>query len=71
MKYEVMPCVEEDEELVEEKLDAIDSSIVPSDEGAEDEELIIKVADNEGNVIAGCLFGNLQMEVCRTRYNLG
>ena len=63
MKYEVMPCVEEDEELVEEKLDAIDSSIVPSDEGAKDEELIFKVADNEGNVIAGCL-----LEISRWKF---
>lgn len=67
MKYEVMPCVEEDEELVEEKLDAIDLSIVQSDEGAEDEELVFKVADNEGNVIAGCLWkspdGSLQNSI--------
>ena len=55
MKYEVIPCVEEDEELIEEKLDAIDYSIVPSDEGAEDEDLIYKITDHEGNVIAGCL----------------
>lgn len=55
MKYNVIPCVEEDEELIEEKLDAIVYSIVPSEKGAEDEELIFKITDHEGNVIAGCL----------------
>ena len=55
MKYEIMPCTKEDEELIEEKLDAIDYSIAPAEDGAEDEELVFKITDDNGNIIAGCI----------------
>ena len=42
MKYEIVPCEEDDEELIEEKLDAIDRSILPSKEDGE-EELVFKI----------------------------
>ena len=55
MKYDIKPCTEEDEDFIEEKLDAINYSIVPPEEGAEDEELVFKIADDEGKTIAGCI----------------
>ena len=55
MKYEIVPCEEADEELIEEKLDEIDRSIVPPKEGAEEKELIFKITDKMGNIIAGCI----------------
>ena len=48
MKYDIKPCTEEDEDFIEEKLDAINHSIVPQEEGAEDEELVFKIADDKG-----------------------
>lgn len=54
MKYETTPCEEDDEELIEEKLNEINRSIVPTKED-EEEELIFKITDGEGNIIAGCV----------------
>ena len=55
MKYDIRPCTEEDADFIEEKIDAINHSIVPPEEGAEDEDLVFKIADDEGNTIAGCI----------------
>ncbi|MBO4839334.1 MAG: GNAT family N-acetyltransferase [Lachnospiraceae bacterium] len=55
MKYETVPCVEEDEDLIEEKLDAINDSIVHPEEDTEDKYLVFKITDADGNIIAGCL----------------
>ena len=55
MKYDIKPCTEEDADFIEEKLDAINHSIVPQEEGAEDEELVFKIADDKGSTIAGCI----------------
>ena len=57
MKYEIRPCVEEDKEFIDKKLNAIDHSIMPPEGGAEDEILVFKIVDDEGNVIAGCIVG--------------
>ena len=45
MKYEIIPCVEEDEDYIEEKLDAFCYSIVPPEEGAKDEDIVFKITD--------------------------
>ena len=55
MKYDIKPCTEEDADFIEEKLDAINHSIVPPEEGGEDEYLVFKITDDEGNTIAGCI----------------
>ena len=55
MKYDTKPCTEEDADFIEEKLDAINHSIVPPENGAEDEDIVFKIADDEGNTIAGCI----------------
>ncbi len=55
MKYETMPCAEGDEEFIEAKLDEISDSIVPPEEGSEDEELVFKITDREGKTVAGCI----------------
>ena len=51
MNYETRPCVEDDEEFIEEKLDTIENSIVPPEEGAEDENLVFRITDNGENLI--------------------
>ncbi len=55
MKYNIETCTEEDADYIEEKLDAINHSIVPPEEGAEDDDIVFKIADDEGNTIAGCI----------------
>lgn len=55
MKYDIKLCTEEDEDFIEEKLDAINHSIVPPEEDGEDEDIVFKIADDEGNTIAGCI----------------
>lgn len=55
MKYDIKPCTEEDEDFIEEKLDAINHSIVPPEEDGENEDIVFKIADDEGNTIAGCI----------------
>ena len=55
MEYDIKPCTEEDEDFIEEKLDAINHSIVPPEEDGENEDIVFKIADDEGNTIAGCI----------------
>ena len=55
MTFDIIPCTEEDADFIEEKLDAINHSIVPPEEGTEDEDLVFKITDDEGNTIAGCI----------------
>lgn len=55
MKYESRPCTAEDEELIDEKLTAMDHAMVPPEEGAQEECVIYKITDEEGSIIAGCI----------------
>ncbi len=52
MQYEIRPLTPEEAEAIEEKIDALDRSVVPPGEGAA-EEIVLVVTDGEGNVIAG------------------
>ena len=54
MKYETIPCTEEDQEFIEEKLVEIDDSIAPP-VVEEEEDFIFKVIDEEGNTVGGCV----------------
>ena len=46
MKYEYVPCNDDDEEFVEEKLTEINHSVFPPVEGAEEEEIVFKIEDH-------------------------
>ena len=53
MEYEMKPFTNEDAEYMEERIDEFDDTVLPPEPGApEDEELILKVEDEEGNTIA-------------------
>ena len=41
----------------EERIDEISDSIAPPLDGAEDEYVLLKITDNEGKVIGGCIAG--------------
>ncbi len=55
IKYELKPLEEGDEEFIESRIREYDESIVPPVPGAEEEEIVLKITDGGGNVIAGCL----------------
>lgn len=53
MEYEIKLLTNEDAEYMEERIDEFDDAVLPPEPGApEDEELILKVADEDGNTIA-------------------
>lgn len=54
LKYEVKPLEDGDADLIERKADECRDAIVPPEDGAE-EELILKICDDGGNIIAGCI----------------
>ena len=54
LKYEVKPLEEGDADLIERKADECRDAIVPPEDDAE-EELIFKICDDGGNIIAGCI----------------
>ncbi|MBR4725963.1 MAG: GNAT family N-acetyltransferase [Lachnospiraceae bacterium] len=54
MEHKIIPCVEGDDELIAEKLNAITDSKIDYKDGIEEELVVFKVTDNDGNIIAGC-----------------
>ena len=54
MEYRIIPCAEGDDELIAEKLNTITDSKIDFEDTIEDELVVFKVADSDGNIIAGC-----------------
>ena len=55
LNYQIKPCEEDDAEFFEEKINEISDSIVSPEEGAEDEYVLLKITDDDGDVIGGCI----------------
>ncbi len=55
MDYEIKPLTEEEESLVEEKISEYADSMAPSFPRTEEEKLVFKIADGEGDVLGGCV----------------
>ena len=56
MEYESKPLEEGDGAFITEQVDAWEDRMAPPEEGApEDEELVLKIEDADGTIIAGCL----------------
>ncbi|MBO6061719.1 MAG: GNAT family N-acetyltransferase [Clostridia bacterium] len=55
MKYEILPLTEEEEDLVTEKMLAYADSMAGSEAKTEEERLVFKIENREGDVIAGCI----------------
>ena len=53
MLYEITPLTPEEAETIEQKIDERDRSVVPPVRDT-NEELVYKITDGEGNIIAGC-----------------
>ena len=54
MEFKIIPCVEGDDELIADKLNAITDSKIDFEDTIEDELVVFKVTDSDGNIIAGC-----------------
>ena len=54
MEYKILPCVEGDDEFVAEKINEVTDSKINFEDTIEDELIVFKVADSDGNIIAGC-----------------
>ncbi len=54
MEYKTIPCVEGDDAFVADKLNAITDSKMDFEDTIEDELVVFKVTDSDGNIIAGC-----------------
>ena len=54
MGHRIIPCVEGDDELIADKLNAITDSKIDFGDRIEDEFVVFKVTDSAGNMIAGC-----------------
>ena len=55
-KYEVLPLEKGAGTIFEEKIDDYNDTVVPpAADAPEDEELVFKITDKDGNIIAGCL----------------
>ena len=54
MGYRIIPCVEGDDEFTADKINAITDSKIDYEDTIEDEMVVFKVIDSDGNIIAGC-----------------
>ena len=54
MEYKIIPCVEGDDEFVTEKINNVTDSKIDFEDTIEDELVVFKVTDSDGNIIAGC-----------------
>ena len=51
----MMPCSEEDAELIEEQASRAFDTIAPPEEAAKEEEFVYKVTDEKGSLLGGCI----------------
>ena len=56
LKYNLMPLEEGDEDYVENRMQEYAESIVPPEPDAVDNRAVLKISDDDGNVIAGLIF---------------
>lgn len=56
LKYNLMPLEEGDEDYVENRMQEYAESIVPPEPDAVDDRVVLKISDDDGNVIAGLIF---------------
>ena len=55
MKYEIKPLTEEEQELIEKKINEYADSMAPPEPRTGEEQLVFKALDGEGNIIGGCV----------------
>ena len=54
MEHRIIPCAEGDDKFIADKLNAITKAKIDFEDTIEDELVVFKVTDSDGNIIAGC-----------------
>ena len=54
MEYKIIPYAEGDDEFIAEKLGAVTEAMIKCEDAAEDELVVFKVTNGNGEIIAGC-----------------
>lgn len=54
MEFKIIPCAEGDDEFVAEKINEVTDSKIDFEDMIEDELVVFKITDGDGNIIAGC-----------------
>ena len=55
MKYEIRPLTEEEEALIEQKINAYADSMAPPEPRTGEEQLVFRAEGDDGNMIGGCV----------------
>jgi len=55
MKYEIKPLTEEEETFIKEKINVYGDSMAPKEPHTEEEQLVFKIENEDGKMIAGCV----------------
>ncbi|MBR5071294.1 MAG: GNAT family N-acetyltransferase [Oscillospiraceae bacterium] len=55
MKYEILPCSDDDSDLIDEKSDQIVRDHADIDEDTEEETFVYQATDQDGNLLGGCV----------------
>ena len=55
MSYTMKRSARKDSEYFDRQLDEYNYSMAPTEEGAKEEDLVFKITDGDGNIIAGCI----------------
>ena len=55
LHYVVKPCEEEDVEYILERCEDCDYDVAPSEEEAQEEQIVRKITDGDGTIIGGCI----------------
>ena len=56
MKFDLLPLEEGDEDYIDHKIEEYDESVVQPDPADADERIVLKIADDDRNVVAGLIF---------------
>ena len=55
MPYTVKRSARKDSQYIDRRLEEYNDSVVPPEEGAEEEDLVFKITDGDGKILAGCI----------------
>ena len=55
MKYEILPCTEDDADFIDEQAGQVINAFALTPEGNAEEEFVYQVTDREGRFLGGCV----------------
>ena len=55
MRYEILPCTDDDSDYIDEQSDQVIKDNASTDEDDEEEIFVYQVTDQEGHLLGGCV----------------